>query len=198
MFAAALWFFVAGQSNMEIGFFVPLGFKGTPKDLVMTSSPPDEVEVRVSGPKLFINNLSPSQITAELDLSGSKDGLNSYRLTPGDVVTPMGIEVTRLRPSTVDIRMEKLVNAGLKVRARLTGRPADGYRVADVMVFPRVVTAVGKHDIKELDSIYTKPVDVSGLNSSTSVTAPLDLSENDFRSLSVNKVEVKIIIKKER
>lgn len=196
-FAAALWFFVAGQSKMEVGFFVPLGFKSIPKDLAMASTPPDEVEVRVSGPKLFISNLSPSQLTAELDLSGAKEGTNSYRLTPADVVTPMGVEVLRLRPSSVELKMEKLVAVDLKVRPRVSGRAAAGYRVADVIVFPRVVSVTGRQELKRLEAIYTKPVDVSGLDASASITVPLDISDHEIRSLSVNKVEVKVIIRKE-
>ncbi|MBI4950095.1 MAG: YbbR-like domain-containing protein [Deltaproteobacteria bacterium] len=197
VFAAALWFFVAGQSKMEVGFFVPIGFKSIPKDLAMASTAPDEVEVRVSGPKLFVSNLSASQITAELDLSGAKEGTNSYRLTPADIVTPMGVEVLRLRPSAVELKMEKLVSADLRVRARVSGRAAAGYRVVDVIVFPRVVSVTGRQELKRLEAIYTKPVDVSGMDESASITAQLDISDHEIRSLSVNKVEVKVIIRKE-
>lgn len=197
-FASALWFFVAGQSKTEIGFLIPLGFKGVPKDMVMTGALPGEAEVRVSGPKLFINNLSPSQIMAELDLSGAKEGLNSYRLTPGDVVTPMGIEVLRLRPNTVDVKMERLVRVTLPVRVRLNGRPASGYRVSSVHVTPKAVSASGvRKDMSDLGAIYTKPVDVTGLSSSAGLSVPLDIS-HEFRSISEDSVSVKLIIEKER
>lgn len=199
IFATALWFFVAGQSNTEVGFIVPIGFKGIPKDLVMSSTPPEEVEVRVIGPKLFVNNLSASQILAELDLSGAREGVNAFRLSPGDIVKPMGVDIIKVRPSSFDIRMERLISADLKVRPRLSGRPQSGFKVADAIVFPRTITASGvKKEIKDLDAIYTKPIDVSGLNYSTSITIPLDTSDFEFRSLSRNTVEVKLVIRKER
>ena len=197
VFAAALWFFVAGQSKMEVGFFVPIGFKSIPKDLAMASTAPDEVEVRVSGPKLFVSNLSPSQITAELDLSGAKEGANSYRLTPADIVTPMGVEVLRLRPSAVELKMEKLVAADLRVRARVSGRAAAGYRVVDGIVFPRVVSVTGRQELKRLEALYKKQVDVSGMDESASITAQLDISGHEIRSLSAIKVVVKVIVRKE-
>ena len=197
VFAAALWFFVAGQSKMEVGFFVPIGFKSIPKDLAMASTAPDEVEVRVSGPKLFVSNLSPSQITAELDLSGAKEGTNSYRLTPADIVTPMGVEVLRLRPSAVELKMEKLVAADLRVRARVSGRAAAGYRVVDGIVFPRVVSVTGRQELKRLEALYKKQVDVSGMDESASITAQLDISGHEIRSLSAIKVVVKVIVRKE-
>src|SRR3972149_9943840 len=90
VFATALWFFVVGQSNREVGVLVPIGYKDAPLDLVISNTPTDEVEVRVTGPKLFINNLSASQIIAELDLSGATVGVNSYRLKLSDITTPMG------------------------------------------------------------------------------------------------------------
>lgn len=198
-FAMALWFFVTGQSNTEVGFLVPVGFKQIPKTLVMTSAPPAEVEVRVMGPKLFINNLSPSQIVAEIDLSDSKEGLNSYRLLPKDVVTPMGIEVMRVRPSSLDIRMERLITVNIPVKVRLSGKPAAGFRIIDVTANPKVITASGvKKEIKELTGIYTKPIDVSGLNFSTTINSELDIPANEFRAISSDSAAVRIRIEKER
>lgn len=198
-FAIALWFFVAGQSKTEVGFLVPVGFKGVPKDMVMTSVPPDELEVRVTGPRLFISNLSPTQIAAEIDLSAAKEGLNAYKIQPTDIITPMGVEVLRLRPNSVEVRLEKLIKMEFPVRARVIGRPAAGYRVADVLVFPKSITATGtKKDIRETGAIFTKPVDISDMDSSTSLSAQLDTAGFEFRSLSADRVEVKVIIRKEK
>lgn len=196
-FACALWFFVAGQSSTEVGLLVPVGFKSVPKDMVMTSAPSDEIEVRVIGPKFFINNLSPSQIIAELDLSGAREGQNTYRLQPKDVVTPMGISVVRIRPFSFDVRMERLVKTELPVRAVITGRPASGYSLADVNVYPKTVQASGTgKEIKELSSISTKPVDITGLNYSRGFQAALESRDYEFRSLTPDKVDVRVIIRK--
>lgn len=198
-FASALWFFVAGQSNTEVGFIVPISFKGVPKEMIMTSTPPGEVEVRVMGPKLFINNLSPSQIIAELDLSDGKEGLNTYKLSPKDIVTPMGVEVLRLRPNSVDVKMERLIKVNLPIKVRMNGRPESGFRVSGISVIPKAVIATGlKKDIKDLSGIYTRPVDVTGLRYSTTISAPLDVQDFEFRSISTDKADVRIIIKKER
>lgn len=199
IFALALWFFVAGQSRTEVGFLVPIGLKGMPNDMVMTSMPPEDIEVRVTGPRLFIANLSPAQIAAEIDLSSAKEGLNAYRIKPTDIVTPMGVDVLRFRPNSIEVRLEKLSKAEVPVRARVTGKPAPGYRVAEVEVFPKSVVATGTR--KELNGarvLHTRPVDVSGIDSSRSLSVPLDTSGTEFRSLSSERVEVKITIRKER
>lgn len=197
IFASALWFFVAGQSNTEVGFFVPLGFKSAPKDMVMSLAPADEIEVRVMGPKFFINNLSPSQIIAEIDLSGAKEGLNTFRLQPKDVVTPMGINVLKIRPSSIDVKMERLVRLDLPVKPVIIGKPAEGYSVAEVAVSPRMVQAsgVGK-EAREAVMIATKPIDISGLSYSRSFQAQLDGHEYEFRNLAPERVDVRVNIKK--
>lgn len=198
-FATALWFFVAGQSDTEVGFLVPIVFKGMPKELVMTSSPPEDAEVRVGGPKFLINNLSPSQIMVEIDLAGAKEGLNTVRLAPKDVSTPTGVGVLRIRPSSIDIRMEKLESVSLPVRVRISGKPAPGFRVASVTALPASVNASGtKKDLLTMEWVNTRPVDVSGLTSTAQFTAPLEIQAREFRSVSAEKVTVKVKIEPER
>lgn len=198
-FAVALWFFVAGQSRTEVGFLVPVGLKGIPKDMVMTSVPPDEIEVRVTGPRLFISNLSPAQIAAELDLSAAKEGLNAYKIQTKDIATPMGIDVLRFRPTSIEVKLERVSKADLPVRARVVGRPAPGYRVTDVLVFPKYITVSGtRKEIKDVGAVYTKQLDISGMDSSTSLSVQLDTAGAEFRSISAERVEVKVIIRKER
>lgn len=199
VFALALWFFVAGQSRTEVGFLVPLGFKGIPKDMVMTSMPPDELEVRVTGPKLFINNLSPTQITAEIDLSGAKEGLNTYRVQSKDIITPMGVDVQRLRPSSIEVKLEKVVRADLPVKAKLTGRPAAGFKVVDITVSPRTISVTGtEKDMKKMKEISTRPIDISGIDAPLSVKAQIDHAGLELRSLSAESVEVTILPRKEK
>lgn len=199
VFATALWFFVAGQSSTEVGFLVPIVFKGIPANMVIAGLPPGEVEVRVAGPKGVINNLSPSNVVVELDVSGAKEGHNTYKILPQNITTPVGVEVVRLRPSSIDLRMEPVIKLSLPVRARLTGSPAAGFRVAGVRVFPPSVTATGvKREIKNTSVIYTRPIDISGLGSTRNFTSELDILENEFRTISADKVSVRVVIEKQR
>ncbi|MCC6501562.1 MAG: YbbR-like domain-containing protein [Deltaproteobacteria bacterium] len=198
-FAIALWFFVAGQSKTEVGVLVPLSLKGVPRDMVMTSMPPGDIEVRVTGPRLFMANLSPAQISAELDMSGGLEGLNAYKIQSTDITTPMGIDVLRFRPNSIEVRLEKLSKTELPVRVRVVGRPAQGYRVAEVQVVPKTVTAIAtKRELKDIGAVFTKPLDVSGRDSSKSMSVELDTAGGALRGLSSGKVDVKVIIRRER
>jgi YbbR domain-containing protein len=192
-FATALWFFVVGEKEEEVGLVVLLGFKGMPSDMVMVSNPPGDVEVRVVGPRAFINNLTPAQVTADLDLSDARVGHNTFRLQPGNIRIPRGIEVTRIRPTSVEVWMERLVKKSIPVEVELEGVPAAGYKLSGVTVEPGVVVVSGTvKEIKELKKFHTRPVEVSDLTFTKSVSVLLELSNMRFSSVEPDTVQVTV------
>ena len=197
-FSVALWFFVAGQRDTEMAFMVPLGYKGIPKDMVVTSSPYKEVEIRVSGPKLIISNLSPSQIIASLDLSGAVEGTKTYRLRPVDVELPVGVDATRIRPSSFTVKMARIVSVEVPVKPVIKGRPARGFRLTETVVVPEKVTVSGlAGDVRDLKSVATTPVDITGISESKAYEAGLDLLDKEFRKVAADGVTVKVNVEKE-
>lgn len=195
--AVALWFFVAGQSNTEVRFLVPLGIKGMPKNMVMTGAPPGVIEVRVTGPKLVIHNISPKQIIAEIDLSGAKEGESSYKIRKSDVTTPAGVDVIGLRPETVEMKLERVVKVALPISVRLRGSPAEGFRVAGVLTSPEVVEASGlQRHVDAVKTAHTTPVDISGLSESRTFQASVEISDTDLTGISVDSVNVLVKIER--
>lgn len=197
-FATALWFFVAGQRTTEVGLVVPLGFEGVPADMVMTTAPPGEVEVRLRGPRLIIGNLTPSQVSAEIDLSGAAEGAGTLRISPSDIEAPMGVEVTRVTPASVDIVMERVVSATVPVTAVLAGEPAPGYRLAGVDVVPESVTVSGLGgDVDGLETVRTRPVDIRGIVATEIFTSELAVPEWEYGGSKERAVTVRVIVEKE-
>ncbi len=195
--ATGLWFFVAGQSSVEVGFFVPLGFSGIPEDMVMTTAPTGEIAVRVRGPKLVINNLTPSKITAGLDLSGAKEGLNKYRVEVDNIAVPTGVTVTGVKPSSVRFRLERIIRKAVPVKARLRGTPPRGYKVTDVSISPKTVEAAGlKKNILPIRHFYTEPLDIRGLKELKVFKASINLEKKELRSVTPDTVKVAVTIKK--
>ncbi len=195
--AAGLWFFVAGQSSVEVGFFVPLGFSGIPEDMVMTTAPTGEIAVRVRGPKLVINNLTPSKITVGLDLSGAKEGLNKYRIELDNIAVPTGVTVTGVKPRYVQFRLERLMRKAVPVKVRFKGMPAKGFKVGEVSINPKTVEAAGlKKHILPIRRFYTEPIDITGLKESQSFKARINLGQREIRSVTPETVKVFVAIEK--
>ncbi len=198
-FATTLWFFVAGQSSTEVALFVPLGFKEIPSEMAVAGGPIEEIEVRVMGPRFFINNLTPSQLMAEVDLSGATEGMNIIKVNNDDIVAPIGLTVLRVRPASVEVRLERLVKAELPVRPVITGRPADGFVITDATVYPKTVRVTGtRKGIGGVAFVRTRRVDVGGIESSGNFTVELDTDDAEYRSIDVDKVRVNITVRKER
>jgi YbbR domain-containing protein len=197
-FATALWFLVVGEKEEEVGFIVPLGFKGIPGDMAMVSNPPGDVEVRVVGPRTFVNNLSPAKITADIDLTDSSEGLNTFHLRPDNIKIPRGIEVTRIRPSSVVVWMEKLLTIKVPVEVRLKGKPGPGYRISVVTVEPREVEVSGiTKEIEGLKKFNTLPVAIGGLNFSKSEAVLLEIPNMRFSSVEPDTVVVTVDVEEE-
>ncbi len=195
LLAMALWYFVAGQSSMEVGFFVPLSFSGIPEDMVMTTAPVGEVAVRVRGPKLVINNLTSSKISADLDLSGAGEGLNKYRIEVDNIEVPTGVTVTSVKPGSVRFRLEKIMRKPVGVKAKFIGRPEKGFKVAGVHITPRTVEAAGlKKNILPLRRFFTETISLKGLKESKTVRVGINQEKLELRGLDPETVKVSIII----
>lgn len=198
-FAFALWFFVAGQSPLELGIMVPLGYKGVAKDMLMTSAPFGDIDVRVTGPRFLLNNIEPGKVIAELDLSNAKEGTSAVKILPADVNVPMGIKVSRVVPSSVQVHLERLVEVELPVKVRFHGVAAAGYRVSSISVNPKTVRMkVFAKDASAFKAIYTKPIDISGLDESANMVVGFDALEYESMSLNAQNVAVKVNISKAR
>ncbi|MFQ5586744.1 MAG: YbbR-like domain-containing protein [Thermodesulfobacteriota bacterium] len=195
--ATLLWFLVVGERGTEIGFLIPLELKGNPEDMVVTSNPPREVEVRVTGSKTLLSNLSPGQISVVLDLSKAVPGTNKFNLMNEQIKAPRGISVIRLNPSFVKIKMEKLQSRELPVKAKLTGKVAEGYKVGEISVNPETVEVVGtKNQLQNLKSISTVPFNMDGLTAEETVRVALEIPETGISKLSPDTVDITITVEK--
>jgi YbbR domain-containing protein len=194
-FAVALWFLVVGEKKSEIGVLVSLGFKGIPEEMIMVGEPPQDIEVRLSGPKVFIGRLSPSDVSVAIDLSEATSGTNTFRIEAEAVKTPRGIEVIKVSPPSVDVHMERLQKVLLSVKARTKGEPKKGFRVVSVNVAPdRVWVSGRKKDLKKLKSLQTKEIDISGLELFEDIEVLLDISDIGITNVEPDIVVVSIII----
>jgi len=188
-----LWFLVVGERGTEIGFLIPLELKDIPADMVVTSNPPREVEVRVTGSKTLLSNLSPGQVSVVLDLSKAVPGTNKFSLMNEQIKVPRGISVVRLNPSFIKIKTEKLQSRELPIKVKLTGIVAEGYELVESSVEPEKVEVVGtRNQLRRLKSISTTTFDVSGITSDETASLSLDLPESGASKLTPDSVVVSI------
>ncbi len=106
IFAITLWFYVASKGKMEVNLVAPLELKNIPASLITSGEVIDQVDITLSGKQILLRRLDQGQINASLDLSYALPGENTFYLTPENFNLPSVIDIVRIDPKVVKIRLE--------------------------------------------------------------------------------------------
>jgi YbbR domain-containing protein len=189
--ATVLWFVIAGEKTSEMGLSVPVELKNFPTDLELTGDAVNAVEVRLRASPSIIQSLGPQEVSAHVDLSGVVEGEHIVNLTADSIRIPFGVKVVRINPSTLTLNLERTVQKMVPVRARLLGRPAPGYEVAEVTAAPPEVRVTGpKSRVQEAEGAFTEPVSVEGAASTVVETVNLGVEDPLLRIQGSPRVRV--------
>jgi len=195
-FALVLWFSVMGERKLEIGFTVPLELKNVPEGMMVASEVPSQVDVRLSGPRTMLLNLGPKDIRIAVDLAELKPGLTSFRRLEERLDIPAGIKVTRLSPSFVDIKLERIRTREVPVKVVFTGRPAEGFVVDRVVIEPETINVEGADgELRELLEVQTDAVDLGGAKNELNLTVPINYRGRYTQLKGVSSVDVTVFLK---
>jgi len=175
IFAIVLWFFVIGERRLEVGFAVPLELQNVPEGMMVANDVPSLIDVRISGPRTLLMNLRASDINISVDLKDLQPGLTSFKRLEERLNIPSGLKVTRLSPSFVDVKLERIKEKTVPLDVDLVGSLAKGYEVASVQVNPDRVTIEGaESELKDVTQTKTEPVDLAGVRESFTLMVPID------------------------
>ena len=140
-FAVVLWFFVMGESRMEVTHVAPLEYEDLPIGLMIVNEVPTSASIRISGPRALQVNLSPGDISLSIDLEGLSAGVTSFKRLEESLNIPSGLKITRISPSYVDVKLDRVRDRDVPVRVVLVGEPADGFIVKSFKSVPGKITA---------------------------------------------------------
>lgn len=198
VFALLLWLFVMGEQKAEVGYTVPLELKNLPAGLIVANEVPSLVDVRISGPRTLLTNLQPSSISMSVDLRGLQPGLTTFKRLDENLNIPSALKVSRLSPSYVEIKLERIREKKVPVQAAIHGSTGSGTFLGAVVVRPATVTIIGaESEVKNVDSVQTEVVDVNAVRESFTLTLPVDY-RGTYTSLKDQKtVEVEVEIVKD-
>ncbi len=174
VFAILLWIFIMGERRLEVGFRVPLEMQNIPAQLMIANEVPSLVDVRISGPRTLLMKVSPNDISIVVDLGDLRPGLTTFKRLEERLNLPSGLRVTRLSPSFIDLKLERIKEKLVPINISLTGEPLAGFEVESVRAVPDKVTIAGAEtELKGISEVRTEDVDLSGVNEGFSVIVPL-------------------------
>lgn len=175
-FATVLWLFVVGEREAEIGVIVPIELRNIPPGTVVAADVEREVQVRLTGPQTLLASLSPDQVRVSVDVSrATPDQPAHVRLTPATVSLPRGLDVVRVSPPEVIVRLERVARRRVPVQLVLVGKPSEGFEVGGWRAEPGEVEVVGgAHAVSRIRAVETVDVDIAGATRDVVRDVPLE------------------------
>ncbi len=193
--ALGLWFTLAGEQTVERSLRVPLELRNRPPTLELVEDPPSTIEVRVRGASGLLGQLSPTEVIAEIDLSGARPGRRFFHMTRSQVRAPFGVEVVDLTPAIISLRFEPTLVRQVPVVPVVEGDPAPGYVVGPVTVRPDTVEVAGPESaVLRLKEANTEPISVLGARQLVHESVAVGLSDPSLRLASPGKADVTVQI----
>jgi YbbR domain-containing protein len=194
--AVGLW--LAGHRDTERAIEVAVEFRNLPADLMVMDNRVDYVVLRLMGPRTLVSTLDPDNLKLSLDLNGAKPGTSGYTLAAEDFNVPRGVTVGRITPPVIHLRLEPVIKRTLPVTVRLSGKPADGYRVTQAVASPENVSVQGPaEDVRRLTAIETLPLDIEETRSGVKRRVRLS-NDNKPLTIAPDQVEVAVTVEEER
>jgi len=196
IFALVLWFFVMGEQDLEKGFAVPVELSNLPEGLIVSGDVPSLLDVRISGPRTVLMNLQQSDLAIAIDLKGLTPGVTSYKRLEELFNLSRNLKVTRISPSIIDVRLERIRAKRVPVKVVLEGDPPAGFVVSTMVAKPSHVSVSGAgSELKNINEVLTDPIQISEVREDFTQMVPLDYV-GKFTSLKDDKsVDVSVSIK---
>ncbi len=190
----ASWLIITTKEGEIFTVAVPIKFHNLPADAVLVKSTPEEVEVQL---KVFSSLIpSPKQldISADLDLSNAREGVNNLAIHEGEMKLPLGVVVSNVNPSVVKVTLARKMRKPLRVRARIVGELPGRLRLQKIRVEPGEVLVEGPERlVAQHDTIRTEEIDLGSIRGSAVVEAKLVPPSPQLRVLREEPVKVRIV-----
>ncbi len=177
-----LWYGVTSQrtpgtirlSGVQLDFLQP-------DDMEISDDPRDEVDLTLRGSKRALDAINVRDLIVRHDIRQLRPGLRVVRLSPQNVVIdlPEGVEIQKIEPSSIPLRLERRIERELEVKPRFEGTLPEGFHLGNVEVSPRMVRVRGPES--HVNAIASAPTESILLNGQTqTLTLPqtaIDISD---------------------
>jgi len=195
--AVGLWLAVARDPVAEVAVEVAIEFHNIPPNLEISSENIPRAQIRLRGPERVVHRLQPSDVYAELEVSGVKPGERTFDLTAQQIHEPSELEVVQIVPSQLHLAFDTRLTRQVPVQPRVVGAFASGYGIERVEVDPPNITISGpKKHVEAVESAITDPVDVSGAINRATFTRHAYVSDPLIQIASPDPVRVTVIVQK--
>ncbi len=163
-FALMMWVWVQSEQVVEDRARVRLEWK-LPDGLMLVEPPLETATVTVEGVQAFVRTVRQKDLSILVDLSRAKEGEVSLDLSDRPVAgMPSQVRVVSVSPNALKVQLDRVLKRRVNVVPATRGEPAEGFRLAKVLVQPDRVELAGPSSVlRDLTEVTTDAVDVTGL-----------------------------------
>lgn len=194
--ALVMWFYVMGERRLEVGYAVPIELKNVPQGLLVASDVPNTIDIRLSGPRALLSDLDEKDIRISVDLVGLKPGLTTFSRLEDYLRLPVGIRATRISPAFIDVKLDRIVQKTVPLRAHLSGELPSGYRLVAVELLPERVEVQGAEgEISPVNEVMTERIELGSFRGDREVVVPLVYrgKYSQLKDISHARVRLRIV-----
>jgi YbbR domain-containing protein len=199
--AFTLWFVVSAprrESVSERAFAVPLSLVGMPRDLVITTPVPDNVNVRLRGRISDLRSLSSQNLEVPLDLKTVVPGDITITIRPQSINVPPQVEVASIDPNKVRFRVEQMRQKIVPIRPFLVGQAPTGHTFGDATVSPDHALVSGPaSQIRKLSEVATERVIMTGRTETFSQNVAVVSDSSQIRIIDPLMAQVTVPLSEE-
>jgi len=191
--SVVLWWFVAAESNIQVGYVVPLEIRNLPTGMAIVNKVERQVEVRLSGPASLLGSIRQKDLYATIEMSNAKPGRERFRLSEQSINLPIGVHVQRIYPGSVEVALERLERKSLPVVARIGGNAKVRKRILGVGVDPPEIEVEAlPGDLARVRSLSTEEVVPDVIRGTYSAKARVELPVEHAKIVGTSTVRVTV------
>ncbi len=191
--AIMLWYTVFQIGDPKKDLTIPVSIAHLPKNMMVTKMDPERVFVTVSGRVSLLKDLKDRDVSVVINMNGTKEGEAVFNFSKANVNVPRGIEIIDVRPGTLRLTVERIIEKNLKVVPKLDKK----WRGRSItQVSPQFIIAEGpRKSIEKLTTIETLPINGNLNCNEETVNIGFDLE--DIPRTSVKPDNTRITLKKQ-
>jgi len=184
----ALWFYVTSKGKTEMTITIPIELRNIPQNMAVVGDVAGSLEVRIQGQERLMRDITIGEkVVCLADLSMTKIGENTVRISPDDIRRPLGTTIMHLSRTELAVKLEPLVRKSFRLKPVLHGTPAGNFRVAKISVSPPRITVEGPAGVVHaLERLQTMPVDIQGAREDMTVEPRIDYQGKQVKIIEKN------------
>lgn len=137
------WYLVTGREKVDTWMPMRVEMTGTPDGLYIKNGMVGTVDVLVRGPKGVARKIEENQLVYTLNLGRIVPGKNTLVFDPKNIPLPKVYEVVEIRPSRLDLEVERRSAKQVPVKVVLRSKAPEGYALSAVRAVPDTVRLSG-------------------------------------------------------